>query len=286
MAPTAQTFMVFTSAVDEVVSRYPAEDSQAMRELHAEDQYRHRSSWQNPIGDTHTLGAMTLRAVIDYVRTFAKAFSVGAPPVYGHLVVTRSALESSVVTAWLNEPGIAYDERVKRGMCELLYSANEVRKLKLPATARGAAEIKADVTKFGWEIAYDHDRPVVDGTKRLPVGDGITKLLSHRSEARLGRLLWNRLSAVTHVTWVGLNWAVDPPDAKPDSGFAKVSVGSESTQVALQAFCILKALRVAATRRVVLMGWNDAQWQAACQQAEEREHFLLAHYLASFPADQ
>jgi hypothetical protein len=279
MDPTVQELMAFTLAVDDVVSRPPAAYSQAMGELAAEEEYRRKSSWQNPISDSHMVGAMTLRAVADYVRTFAEAFNANRPPVYGHLVVARSALEASVVSAWLNEPNIAYLERVKRGMCELLYSANEVERLELPPSDRSVAAIKADATNFGWEARVDRGRPVVDGTKRPSVGDGITQLLVEDSQAKLGRLLWNRLSAVTHATWWGLQWVLDLPEDKPDSRFANVSMGTDSGEVALQAFCILKALRVAATQRITLWGWNDdEQWQAACHQAEVHEDSLFTHH--------
>jgi hypothetical protein len=281
MRPTVEALRAFTTAVDEVALRHasiPASDSQAMRELAAENDYRSQSSWQNPITDTHTFGAMTLRAVADNVSTFATAFSGEHPPLYGHLVVARSALEASVVSAWLNEPGIAYLDRIKRGMCERLYSANEVKKLWLtPDAAEKLAEIKANAANFGWDTRFGPGgKPVVDETKRPSVGDGITRLLVDDSQAQIGKLLWNRLSAVTHVTWWGLEWAIHLPEGElGNSGFTTVSVGADSTKVAIQALCILRALRLAASHRVTLMGWNDETWQADCRHAEEHERTLF-----------
>jgi hypothetical protein len=281
MRPTVEALRVFTTAVDQVALRHanlPASDSQAMRELAAENDYQSQSSWQNPITDTHTFGAMTLRAVADNVATFATAFTGEQPPLYGHLVVARSALEASVVSAWLNTPGIAYLERIKRGMCERLYSANEVKKLRLtPDAAEKLAEIKADATSFGWDTRFGRGgKPIVDETERPSVGDGITRLLVDDSPAGIGKLLWNRLSAVTHVTWWGLQWAIHLPEGElGTSGFTTVSVGGDSTKVALQACCILRGLRVAAGHRVTLMGWNDETWQADCRHAEEHEQILF-----------
>jgi hypothetical protein len=60
-------------------------------------------------------------------------------PTYGHLVVARAALESSGVSWWLGEDGIARDDRVNRGLSEFLYSATEV----------GWLEIQNDAAK-GW----------------------------------------------------------------------------------------------------------------------------------------
>jgi hypothetical protein len=109
--------------------------------------------------------------------------------------------------------------------------------------------------------------------------EGIRQLLVADTEARLGQLLWSRLSAVDHAIWWGLAWAFDLSGAESDSagrGFATVSVGTDSTEVALQAFCILRALRVAATQRVELTGWSDTEWEEASQAAEAHEATLLA----------
>ncbi len=281
MAPTVAALQAFTMAVDDVAVRHadvPATDSQAMRELAAENDYRSQSSWQNPITDTHMFGGATLRAASDYVRTFATAFTAERPPLYGHLTLARSALESSVVSAWLNEPDIAYVERIKRGLCERLYSANEVKKLELsPDAARELTQIEADATSFGWNPHFNRGKPEVDETKRPSVGSGITRLLVEDTQARIGSLLWSRLSAVTHVTWFGLLWAFTLPEGAPSGsgGFATVPVGTDSTKVATQAWCALRALRAAANRRFTLMGWSDQEWQDAAGRAEAYEYTLF-----------
>ena len=43
----------------------------------------------------------------------------------------------------------------------------------------------------------------------------------------------------------------------------------------MQAACILRAFRVVATGRFALMGWADAEWDAARQAAEQHELALL-----------
>ena len=282
MAPTVEALRSFSTAVDDVAPRHgdlPVTDSQAMRELAAEGDYKSQSSWQNPITDTHMFGGTTLRAASDYVRTFATAFTAERPPLYGHLPVARAVLESSVVSAWLSEPDVAYEERIKRGLCERLYSASEVKKLRLSSdAAEQLTEIEADATSFGWTSRFGRGgKPEVDDTKRPSVGAGITALLVDDGEARIGGLLWSRLSAVTHVTWWGLQWAFLLPEDEPSSsgGFATVPVGTDSARVATQAWCVLRALRVAADRRFTLMGWTDQEWQDACREAEEHEYTLF-----------
>ncbi len=151
--------------------------------------------------DTHLFGRITLRAAADNARTFGEAFDAPRPPLYGHLAVARAALEASLIAAWLNEPGIAYLERVKRGMCERLYSANEVRQLGIQADANETfAQYEADAISFGWQPSLDDDgNPSVDGTSRPAIPEGITRLLSRGTSGNPGPLLWSRLSAVTHA---------------------------------------------------------------------------------------
>jgi hypothetical protein len=50
--------------------------------------------------------------------------------------VVRSAFEAAAVGAWPNKPSISPEQRVKRGLCEQLYSAGELVRLKLEDGAR------------------------------------------------------------------------------------------------------------------------------------------------------
>jgi hypothetical protein len=281
MAPTVEALTGLARAVEAIGPRHgnlPTAESEAMRELAAEGEYRARSGgWEHPMTDTHTFGRTALWAGADCVRTFAAAFAGAArPPLYGHLVLARTALEASVVASWLNEPGVGHDERVKRGLCEVLYNAREVRRLGLSSDADALlTQAEEWVEHFGWAATFPYGKPDISGTKRRSVGDGITRLVVEDPDALIGRAQWSRLSAVNHVTWWGLAWAFDLSGADAgDSGFATVPVGTDSSKVALQAFCIHKAIRVAATERVKLMGWDDDEWREACRAAEEHEEVL------------
>lgn len=281
---------VFTLEVDAVGPRHrsvPWEESPAMREIGDEQDYKERCSWTGPITDTHGLGGLTLHAASDYVRTFAESFSTESVPTYGHLGVARAALESSVVSWWLSEAGIARDDRVKRGLSEFLYSASEVFRLKLrPDGAEQVKEWTARAADLGW-AATDYDgkpwkprsrgTPRVDGVERPSIPDGIRRLLVSDTEARIGKLLWSRLSAVSHVTYFGLESAMLLEDATPSlsAGVKTVPVGTHSSSVILMAFCVVRALRQAATARFVLMGWEDDAWQAARDFAEQLELALF-----------
>jgi hypothetical protein len=290
LAPLVGDIRAFTLEVDAVGPRHgsmPWEGSAAMRELGDEQGYKQRCSWAGPITDTHGLGGMTLHAAADYVRTFAESFSTESIPTYGHLVVARSALESSVVSWWLSEPGIARDERVKRGLSEFLYSATEVFRLKLPgATPQEVKDWTARATELGW-ASTDYDgkpwkprsrgTPRVDGVERPSIPAGITSLLVSDEDAKIGKYLWSRLSAVSHVTFFGLRAGMMAEDAVSTlaPGVKTVPIGTDALAVSLMAFCVVRALRQAATARFALMGWEDDAWKTARDVTENRELAML-----------
>ena len=122
-------------------NRPPSATSVAMEEIEAEARYANRTQWNGPIIDTHSFGAITLFAASDYARCFAEVFGPGPTPVYGHLVLARSALEACVISAWLNEPVSDPAERIKRGLCERIYSATELKRLKIGGDD-GAARVQ------------------------------------------------------------------------------------------------------------------------------------------------
>jgi hypothetical protein len=101
IAPTVNALRAFANAVDDLVERHrlPAAESRAMSEIAAEQALATRSTWTGPISDTHTFGAMTLRAAADYVRGFAELFTADRIPMWAHLVLERAALEACVISA-------------------------------------------------------------------------------------------------------------------------------------------------------------------------------------------
>jgi hypothetical protein len=115
-------------------------------------------------------------------------------------------------------------------------------------------------------------------------------LLVSNPDAKIGKLLWSKLSAVSHVTYFGLESAMSIEDATPtlSPGAKTVPLGASSTSVSQQAFCIVRALRQAATARFARMGWDDDAWEAARDFAETVELKLFQTYRAdqSAPPDQ
>jgi hypothetical protein len=194
------------SAVDLALNTHadPAAESAAMSEVAVEQNYRSRSAWEAPITDTHAFAVATLRASSDYIRGFAELFDSEHPPLYAHLPLARAALEAAGVSAWLSELGIAPLERMKRGLCELLYSANEVARLSLSANATHPVQLWEGVARsFNWTVDNRGSKPVIGGARRPRISDSIMRLAGSRPGSRSGDVLFSRLSAADHVTWFG-----------------------------------------------------------------------------------
>jgi len=280
MAPHVAAIRSLTSSVDGVLNsyRYPDPDSAAMSEVAAEQNYKSRSAWELPITDTHAFAGATLRAASDYARGFAGVFDTDRPPIYAHLPSARAALEAAGVSAWLSEPGITPLDRMKRGLCELLYSANEVSSLKLSPDATDSIELWEGVAdSFGWPVDNSRTKPIIDGAKRPRISESIVQLAGFGPGSRSGDLLFSRLSAADHVTWFGLAWAMDMASVKHNalSTLGTVPVGTDSAQVCTVAFYVVRALRTAASTHFTFMGWVAADWEEAAASAERLEAQLV-----------
>jgi hypothetical protein len=274
--PTVEALRSLAAAVDDVGASFtqPSIDSQGLRELAEDPAFGTMSSWREPLRDTQVMGALTLRAAADMTRAFAESFDAERPPVWAHLNLAKSSLEASVVAAWLNEPGIAYEERIRRGLCERLFSAEQIRRLGLDHGTEQVTALELDASGFGWETSFDPTgKPCVGGTTRPPIGTGISRLVMADPQSNAGPLLWGRLGAVSEVTWWGLQWALMLDSATPAGpGLTTVPVGTDLSKVALQAWCVLRALRGAASARFVLMGWDSSpHWVAAVEAATAYE---------------
>jgi hypothetical protein len=287
IAPWVAGIRAFAVAVDAVVERqYPDPESIAMKEIAAEKDYLGVSAWQNPVADAHMFGGMTLRAANDYLRAFAQAFDTDAPPVYAQAAIARGAFEAASVSAWLSDPEIDAVERLKRALCERVYSAAEVKKLTTGAnssdrlsewTADSTAALDTLITiaaTFGWSAKRDETRAwTVDGTRRPRVSDSIRWAAGSDDDSPIGDMLYVRTSAVLHSTWFGLQSGLDIQGAKPglSPGFGTVSFGTSIRAVGGVAHYVLRSVRAAATTRADFMGLADAAWQAALGAVKQLE---------------
>jgi hypothetical protein len=194
------------------------------------------------------------------------------------MVVARAALEACVNSLWLNDPAVDTDERIKRALCEMLYSTREVKRLELALDHRSA---KQEATwlriaaAFGWQVS-NQIKPTIDGTRRPSVSDGIAAMMSGVAGAVVGKVQWSFLSAVVHGTWYGLVPSfIEAPGSPSGLGPSIGMVGTEGKAVNAQSLCLLRALRIAGTQRLTLMGYLDDVWTDACRQSEAHELELL-----------
>jgi hypothetical protein len=239
--------------------------------------------WEGPVGDSYSIGAMTLIAASDYGHGYASLFEVSErAPVFAHLALTRAGLEACVVSIWLNDPRIDTERRVKRGLCEQLYSTWEVGRLTIDdeqqrriAGAKAFWQGCADA--FGWEISNNRGKPVVGGEQRPSMPVRISELVVGRGDKPIGKALWSYLSAVIHVGWYGVTPAVvEKPPSEPGVGPSLAMVGTDSKDVNPQSYGFLRALRQAGEARQTLMGWTrDQVWQEAAAKSEAHEEALL-----------
>ena len=133
----------------------PAAGSIAMADIEAESQqFDGMSDWKEALTDTHSLGNISLFAASDFVRSYAALFDRERPPVFGHLVLSRPAMEACVTSMWLNDPSIEPIERIQRGLSERLYSALELQ--RMGQTREKGKEVEAQILEvaksYGWAI--------------------------------------------------------------------------------------------------------------------------------------
>jgi hypothetical protein len=236
------------------------------------------ADWPEPVTDAHSFGGLTLLASADYAENFARLFASGSPPLYAHLVLARSALEACVVSEWLSDLTVGVEERLKRALCEHLYAAMEIKRLGI--TDGGAARVrtwKAVASILGWDVSTPNGiRPIVDKTERPAPANGINKLLGTERPLQIGKAQWSYLSSASHVTFFALGQALTgAPNEAALVGPMVADLGTTSTAVQLQAWCVLRALRVAASARFELMGWDDDEWLDICRQVDEHQVWLF-----------
>jgi hypothetical protein len=257
-----------------------------MVDLAYEETHSGDPRWQRPLSDAQTFGSMTLLAANDYAACYAQLFAGTRAPVFGHLVQVRAVLEACVVSAWLCDPKIDSTERTRRALCELLYSAKEIGRLRIEPEGDAATRLtlwKDVADALGWAVTWGAaNKPTVDGASRPSVPAGIDQLLLDSGDAALGRVQWSYLSAVSHVTWYGLRQSfLGQPNEGGGLGPSIAPIGTESKAVNGQSLCLLRALRTAGEVRMTYMGWLDDEWKRAREQAVAHEVELLRRLMAA-----
>ena len=91
----------------------------------------------------------------------------------------------------------------------------------------------------------------------------------------LGRTQWSYLSGVEHVTWFAMKEAVMVPAEETAEGTSLAGFGTNLDSAQVQAVCVMRAVRLATTRRFQLMGWTDGDWAGVDRTTERYEANVL-----------
>jgi len=283
MAETVAVMRGLCAAAVEASDRHghqPTVPSVAISDISHENGFiaRWGDDWPTPVQDAHTFGGMMLMAATDFGYSYASLFTGDRAPVYGHLALARAGLEASIVGSWISDPKIETEQRLKRTLCEQLYSAMEVKRLKIDKGIASAnvERFKRCAMAMDWAVGEQGRKPVVDGTTRPSVSKSIAEIVVGDGSADLGRVQWSYLSAVIHGTWHGLVQAnVDRPSAIGPLGPGLAMVGTSSKSVNAQSVCLLRAIRNVGTGRLTMIGWLDEEWTKAAQRSESHERALV-----------
>jgi hypothetical protein len=292
LAPTVAVLRELVEVVRTTSMRHSnlaGPESRGMMEIAIQaERYSDIAGWAEPLSDAHSFGAVTLLAAADYAETFARLFESGQPPAFGHFVVARAALEACVVSAWLNDPDVSIEERLRRTLCEHLYNSMELKRLAI--TENAVDDLKRWVTiaeSLGLNTDIRGMKPAIGETRRPSMATGIDDLLSVEQRTNVGKAQWSYLSSISHVTWYGLRVSIGSESPEPGllgSPMAHVFVRTQSVQ--LQAFCVLRALRAAGAAQCRLMGWEDETWATAASRAYEHSVWLLEAVEAALAAEE
>lgn len=256
----------------------PAGSSQAAAELERQDQmFAGRSAWGVPISDTHELGRVALLVASDSLQAYVSLAGGKREPVYAHLVVARAAIEASVNSAWLNQPGpaVTVEERARRGLVERYHAAlqhGRVPELRAAAD-RVQEELKRIASALRWTLVTgesDEDLSI-GGTRRPPAISGARQLLSTAMDEEAAARLWEHMTVVMQGSWHSLS-APPPPPLPPspslDPDWLDAAGGPERSQALALALALLQLYLRAAQSRAELMGWSSTSWNDARVRAE------------------
>ena len=267
MAPAVEVVRRLTEAAAQLPERFgrqPAPSSKAMEELKADRVFARRSTWSEPARDTHALGAVAILAASDGLRSYACLFDCEHPPGFTHLVVAQMVLQASVVAAWLNEPSIPLDERVRRGLVERLHMGSR-QAVGDPAgvgTDTPVERFKTVGATLRWPVLTGRgsDDIAVGDTKRPTIEEGAILLLSNRSGTAGSGAIRTSVQEILRGSWYSLDPALESP---PIDG------ADRSRQVLGQAGCLIRLYLAATENQVELMGWESTDWRAAADAARQ-----------------
>lgn len=215
-----------------------------------------------PIATVGMIASLALFAGQESVDAFARLILHGPPPpVFTADILCRTAIDAVRTTWWLTDPRISTMQRIKRAVAELLYSADEMIRLKSDSDVkdRGAkrlAQLLAYASERSWPIEGGDARRSVDGETRLTFRKFLEE---HFGDPAAAHGVWAHLSAVAHGSHHGLIQSIDPTTANDNVGISGTSNVAISNRLELAASLVASATM----RFLTYTGWRGVEVDAA-----------------------
>jgi hypothetical protein len=261
----------------------PEADSTAMAEIVQATAFTGKDPWGvTPIEAAYSLVGVSLFAAEDYMLSFCRLYDAPPFPVYGPVVLARSAFETCLTARWIiDAPQGNARARIARIMtCRLDDLRERVKVLRHVHGDAAAAEatewfdsIVAEGERLGFHIARTKKGAVLGIESAMPSTTELAKKLflsppdGQELGPAVGETLWRYYSGVTHAKWYALREAMEPSD---DDELSNLT-GATTVSYVARLPAVLQALSVfglaympASGRYHYLMGWDEpARTEAA-----------------------
>jgi hypothetical protein len=182
------------------------------------------------------------------------------PPIYTANIRIRTAIDTVQTAWWLTGP-MSTEVRIKGLVAELLYSADEMVRVKSDASVHAAGEARQTAmleyaAARSWQIVGGETKRSVGGEARLT----FRKFLqAEMNDPVAVHGVWSHLSAVTHGSYHGLVQSIDGPSA--DDG---VAIAGSNTDALSSRLELAARLVVSATMQFLsYTGWRSPRVDAA-----------------------
>jgi hypothetical protein len=266
--------------------RLPDADSRGMRERAAGLRFAADQPWgSDPASWPQELANVILFGGEDQAKTMIHALQHRTTPVYGHIVLARSAIEHAAKAYWLLDPRASVKLRIARGMNERLHTLAETIRLPLPADEhRKARQRRAEIWERAKPLGFQKvsangkpyrerkgkpDGPWTLDEPRPPQTVLVKKLFGTKGDRELGAILYSYFSAVAHGNIFGLSQSLSrelPHDAGALSE-SEAAVYTSSDAVVTVLSGVALGLANAYERRNEFFGWNSDAFSDAYAEA-------------------
>ncbi len=253
----------------------PDASSPGMHDLAKQPQFA-RAPGAQPVDNAQSLMRITTFAGFDHLRSYARLFQGDVTPVFSHLVLARAALQTFGPAAWLMEPGLTTEQRVKRVLLFDLEDALNRKRYGLDELKDSARDIVAHVRDLcqalGWSVVANDSTKSVDDEVLPTTAELIAAAIGPAAPAtfddplleKTPRLVWSYLSGVAHGFSYALLQSVTGNSETPvNPGLVSATLATDAVSVKTMAMAVASAAVTAGGRHLSYMGWTTQSWPEA-----------------------